>query len=140
MNELFHHLMGFSEFGRGYFKDKKYRPFVAGMKPEYDKWADTFFPHPEATGAFANFLTFPSSVDYLGDGMLRLAEASAKFKDWHWGDFYHLDDALLRLLQHVWSTNSALIRKNAGVRKRFSTILKTMTDRQIPLRWNCKTK
>ncbi len=98
--ELFRHLMGFSSFGHGYFEDKKYRQYVASMKPEYDKWTENFFPHPEATSAFASFLTFPSSVDLLRDGVRRLAETSSMFEEWHWGDYYHLDYALLKLLEY----------------------------------------
>ena len=124
--------MGFSSFGHGYCEDEKYRPYLASMKPEYAKWTDVFFPHPEATSSFANFLTFPSSVDYLRDGVRRLAEAATQFQEWHWGDFYHLDYALLKLLEHDWRENSRLISKDAGIRMQFSTILKTMTDRQIP--------
>lgn len=131
-DELFCHLMGFSTFGDGYFEDEKFRPYVASMKSEYDKWIDVFFPHPEATSAFANFLTFPSAVDYLRDGVQRIAEVSAEFQDWHWREFYHLDDALLKLLEHDWRENSRLISKDAEIRRQFSTILKTMTDRQIP--------
>jgi hypothetical protein len=130
--ELFRHLMGFSSIGHGYLQDEKYRPFIARMKPEYEKWADWFFPHPEATSAFANFLTFPSSADHLRDGVRRLAETAAKFKEWHWRNFYHLDDALLKLLEHDWRTNSRAITRDTEIRKQFSTILKTMTDRQIP--------
>jgi hypothetical protein len=43
-----------------------------------------------------------------------------------------LEDALLKLLEHGWRANSRFIIKDAGIRKQFSTILKTMTDRQIP--------
>lgn len=131
-DELFRHLMGFSSFGLSYFEDEKYRPCVASMRPEYEKWADVFFPHPEATSAFANFLTFRSSVDLLRDGVRRLAEASSLFEEWHWGEFYHLDYALLKLLEHDWRENSRLISKDADIRRQFSTILKTMTDRQMP--------
>ena len=131
-DELFRHLMGLSSVGHGYLEDEKYRPYVAKMKPDYDKWTNVFFPHPEATSVFANFLTFPSSVDYLRDGVRRLAEASSQFQEWHWRDFYYLDYALLKLLEHDWRENSRQISKDAGIRKQFSTILKTMTDRQIP--------
>ncbi|MDZ4818595.1 MAG: hypothetical protein SGJ20_06440 [Planctomycetota bacterium] len=131
-DELFRHLMGFSSSGHGYLEDKTYRVLIAAMKPEYDKWTDVFFPHPEATSAFANFLTFPSSVDYLRDGVRRLADASSQFQEWHWRDFYYLDYALLKVLEYDWRENSALISKDAEIRSQFSTILKTMTDRQIP--------
>ena len=131
-DELFRHLMGFSSFGHGYFEDEKYRPFIAGMKPEFDKWTDEFFPHPEATSYFARFLTFPSAEDHLRDGVRRLAKASTKFEEWHWRDFYHLDSALLDLLEHDWTINSRLIKSDTNVRQDFSIILKTMSDRQIP--------
>jgi len=61
-----------------------------------------------------------------------LAEASSQFQDWHWGDFYHLDSALLKLLEHDWRENSRVIKSDSGVRTDFSTILKMLTDRQIP--------
>lgn len=131
-DELFRHLMGFSNFGYGYLKDVKYRLFIAGMKPEFDKWTDEFFPHPEATSYFARFLTWPSAEDYLRDGVRRLAEASTKFEDWHWREFYHLDSALLDLLEHDWAINSRLIKNDTNIRQDFSIILKTMSDRQIP--------
>lgn len=131
-DELFRHLMGFGRFGYGYFEDERYRPYVASMRPEYDKWIDVFFPHPEAVSAFANFLTFPSAVDHLRNGIRRLAETSSQFEDWHWHDFYHLEYALLKLLEHDWRENSRLISTDAEIRRQFSTILKTMTDRQIP--------
>jgi len=124
--------MGFSSFGHGYFENERYRPYVASMKSEYDKWTDVFFPHPEATSAFATFLTFPSAVDYLRDGVRLLAEVSVQFQDWHWRDFYHLEYALLKLLEHDWRENSRLISKDSEIRRQFSTILKTMTDRQVP--------
>jgi hypothetical protein len=130
-DELFRHLMGFSNFGHGYLEDEKYRPYMASVKSEYDRWTDEFFPHPEATSAFAMFLTYPSSVDYLRDGVRRLAEASSQFQEWHWSDHYHLDYALLKLLEHDWRENSRSISKDAGIRRQFSAILKTMTDRQI---------
>ena len=44
-DELFRHLMGFNNFGHGYFEDNKYRAYVKNMKPEYDKWIESFFPH-----------------------------------------------------------------------------------------------
>ena len=130
--ELFRHLMGFSSFGYGYLKDVKYRPFVAEMKPEFDKWADEFFPHPEATSYFAKFLTFPSAADLLRDGIRRLAKATKKFEEWHWREFYHLDSALIDLLENDWKINSRLIKSDTNVRQDFSIILKTMSDRQIP--------
>jgi hypothetical protein len=131
-DDLFHHVMGFSRYGHGYFEDAKYRPNVAAMKAEYDNWADEFFPHPDATRAFANFLTFPSAVDHLRDGVRRLAEASSEFEEWHWQDHYHLDSALLKLLEHDWREHSRLIANDTNVREQFARILKTMTDRQIP--------
>lgn len=57
-DELFRHLMGFSSSGHGYLRDEKYRSFIAGMKPEYEKWADAFFPHPEATAPLRISLPF----------------------------------------------------------------------------------
>ncbi|MGJ8673979.1 MAG: AAA family ATPase [Rubritalea sp.] len=131
-DELFRHLMGFSSFGEGYFEDEKYRASVATMKPEFDKWTDEFFPHPKTTAAYARFLTFPSAVDYVRDGVAKLAEVSSQFEEWHWGDFYHLEHALLKLLEYDWENNSAQIQSDHVVRKQFSTILKTMSDRQVP--------
>jgi hypothetical protein len=131
-DELFHHLMGFSSTGHCYIQDNKYRPFLASMMPEYSKWTDRFFPHPEATSAFAIFLTFPSAVDYLRDGVRHLAEVSPQFEEWHWDNVYNLGYALLKLLEYDWHKNSNLIRKDVETRKQFSNLLKTMTDRQVP--------
>lgn len=131
-DELFRHLMGFSSFGHGYFEDEKYRASLATMKPEFDKWTDAFFPHPEATAAYARFLTYPSATDYLRDGIAKLAEVSSKFNDRHWRDFYHLEYALLKLLEYDWENNSAEIYSDQVIRQQFSTILKTMSDRQVP--------
>lgn len=131
-DELFRHLMGFSSFGHGYLQDEKYRPFVAGMRPEFDKWTDEFLPHPKATSCFARFLTFPSAEDHMRDGVRRLAKASTKFEEWHWREFYYLDSALLDLLEYDWTINSRLIKSDTNVRQDFSIILKTMSDRQIP--------
>ena len=130
-DELFRHLMGFSNFGHGYFEDAKYRSHVASMKPEFDQWTEEFFPHPEATSAFALFLTYPSAADYLREGVKKLAEVSNQFEDWHWRDFYYLEYALLKLLEYDWQNNSHLILSDAEVRQQFSTILKSMTDRQV---------
>jgi len=131
-DELFQHLMGFSRFGHGHFKDEKYRASVATMKSEFDKWTDAFLPHPEATAAYARFLTYPSAIDYLRDGVAKLAEVSGQFKEWHWRDFYHLEYALLKLLEYDWEHNSAQIQSDQVIRQQFSTILKTMSDRQVP--------
>ena len=131
-DELFRHLMGFSSFGHGYFEDEKYRTVVATMKPEFDKWTDEFFPHPEATAAYARFLTYPSAIDYLRDGVAKLAEVSSQFEEWHWGDYYHLEHALLKLLEYDWENNSAQIQSDQVIRQQFSTVLKTMSDRQVP--------
>ena len=130
-DELFRHLMGFSSLGHGYFEDAKYRSYVASMKPEFDQWTEEFFPHPEATSAFACFLTYPSAVDYLREGVKKLAEVSNQFKDWHWRDCYHLEYALLKLLEYDWKNNSRLILSDAEVRQQFSTLLKSMSDRQV---------
>ena len=131
-DELFRHLMGFSSFGHGYFEDEKYRTVVATMKPEFDKWTDEFFPHPEATAAYARFLTYPSAIDYLRDGVAKLAEVSSQFEEWHWGDYYYLEHALLKLLEYDWENNSAQIQSDQVIRQQFSTVLKTMSDRQVP--------
>lgn len=130
--KLFLHLMGFGLSGYGYLQDVKYRSFVAEMKPEFDKWTEEFFPHPEATATFARFLTFPSAEDFLRDGVKRLATISTTFEERHWKEHYHLDSALLALLEYDWRVNSRLIKNDANVRQDFSTILKTMSDRQIP--------
>jgi hypothetical protein len=130
-DELFRNLMGFSSFGYGYFEDKKYRSYVATMKPEFEQWTEEFFPHPEATSVFARFLTYPSAVDYLREGVRKLAEMSNQFEDWHWRDFYHLEYALLTLLEYDWQNNSRLILSNSEVRQQFSTLLKSMSDRQV---------
>lgn len=130
-DELFRHLMGFSNFGHGYFEDAKYRSHVASMKPEFDQWTEEFFPHPEATSAFARFLTYPSAVDYVREGVQKLAEVSNQFEDWHWRGFYHLEYALLKLLEYDWQNNSRLILSDAEVRQQFSTLLKSMSDRQV---------
>ena len=61
-----------------------------------------------------------------------MAEASSQFQDWHWRDLHHLDFALLKLLEHDWRENFRLIKSDTRVRAEFSTILKTLTDRQIP--------
>lgn len=131
-DELFRHLIGFSSFGDGYLEGEEYRAFVATMKPEFDKWTDEFFPHPEATAAYARFLTFRSAVDHLRDGVAKLAEASSQFEEWHWGDFYHLEYALLKLLEYDWRNYSGQILSNQEIRRQFSMILKTMCDRQVP--------
>ncbi len=131
-SELFRHLMGFSSFGHGYYEEEKYRALLATMKPEFEKWTNTFFPHPEATAAYARFLTYPSAIDYLRDGVGKLAEVCSQFKEWYWRDFYHLEHALLKLLEYDWEHSSAQIQSDHVVRKQFSTILKTMTDRQVP--------
>jgi hypothetical protein len=102
------------------------------MKPEFQKWTDEFFPHPESTSAYALFLTYPSTIDYLREGIHKLAEVSNHFKDWHWSDSYQLKDALLKLLEHDWQNNNHLILSDVKVRKQFSTLLKSMTDRQVP--------
>lgn len=130
-DELFRNLMGLNGVGI-VFEDEKYRPYVNSMKPEYDKWLDAFLPGPDTTAAFARFLTSPSSIDFLRDGVRRLADVSREFEEWHWRDHYRLDSALLRLLEHDWSKNARLITKDADIRRQFSTILKSMTDRQIP--------
>ena len=130
-DELFRHLMGFSSFGHGYFEKEKYRSYVAKMKPEFEQWTKEFFPHPEATSAFARFLTYPSAVDYLREGVRKLAEISHQFEDWHWRDFYHLEYALLTLLEYDWQYNSRLILSDTEVRQQFSTLLKSMSDRQV---------
>ena len=130
-DELFRHLMGFSNFGHGYFEDAKYRSQVASMKPEFDQWTDEFFPHPEATSAFARFLVYPSAVDYLREGVQKLAEVSNQFEDWHWRDFYHLEYALLELLEYDWKKNAQQILSDTKIRLQFSTLLKSMSDRQV---------
>lgn len=129
--ELFQHLMGFG-FGNGYVKDTEYRPFIAAMKPEFDRWADEFLQHPKSAKCYARFLTFPSAVNHVRDGMRRLSIAIAQFEERHWRDCYHLDSALLDLLEYDWRLNSHLIKNDANVRRQFTTILKTMSDRQIP--------
>ena len=63
--------------------------------------------------------------------MQKLAEVSSQFEDWHWRDFYHLEYALLKLLEYDWQDNSSLILSNAEVRRQFSTLLKSMSDRQV---------
>lgn len=130
-DELFRHLMGFSSFGHGYFEDEKYRALLATMTPEFENWTDAFFPHPTATAAYARFLTYPSAIDYLRDGVAKLAEVSSQFEEWHWGDYYHLEHALLKLLEHDWYNNSAEIQSNQVIRQQFLKILKTMSDRQV---------
>ena len=131
-DELFRYLMGLGIIGYVYFEDVKYRKHVASMKPEFQKWTDEFFPHPEAISAYALFLTYPSTIDYLREGIHKLAEVSKKFKDWHWSDSYQLKDALLKLLEHDWQNNASLILSDVKVRQQFSTLLKSMTDRQVP--------
>ncbi len=130
--KLFRHLMGFSRAGIGYIENEKYRPFVSEMKMEFKRWTDEFLPHPEATAYFAKVLSFPSAEDHLRDGMRRLAKATTDFEEWHWREFYHLDSALLDLLEYDWRTNSRLIKTDTSLRKNFSIILKTLSDRQIP--------
>ena len=131
-DELFRHLMGFSSFGYGYFEDVKFRPFIKGMKPEFDKWTDEYLPHPEASSYFAKFLTYPSAEDHLRDGIKTLAQAASDFKESHWQDYYYLERSLLDLLEYDWKENSRLIKNDARIRQDFTTILKTMLDRQIP--------
>ena len=131
-DKLFRYLMGLGIFEFVYFEDVKYRRHVASMKPEFQKWTDEFFPHPEATSAYALFLTYPSTIDYLREGIHKLAEVSNQFKDWHWSDSYQLKDALLKLLEHDWQNNNHLILSDVKVRQQFSTLLKSMTDRQVP--------
>lgn len=131
-DKLFVHLMGLNEFGFSYIKDAQYRPYIADMKDEYRLWIEQYFPNPDTLGAFANFLTFASAQDYLRDGVFKLAEEVPYFEEWHWNEHYHLDEALLKLLEHDWKKNSRIIGKDAETRKHFSTLLKSMTDRQIP--------
>lgn len=130
-DELFRHLMGLNNFDYGYFEDAKYRSCVASMKPEFEQWTEEFFPDPDATSAFAHFLTFPSATDYLREGIRKLAEVSSQFKDWHWRGSYHLEYALLKLLEYDWQNNACLIQSDVNVRRQFSTLLKSMTDRQV---------
>lgn len=129
--ELHSHLMGFSRTGYCYLKDEKYRSYVALMKPEIEQWTEEFFPHPDATSTFANFLTCPSAVDYLRDGIRKIATISNQFEDWHWRDFYYLERSLLSLLEYDWQNNFRLILSDTEVRRQFSTILKLMSDRQV---------
>lgn len=129
--ELFHHLMGFNSFGIGYFEDMKYRPFIAIMTPEYYRWTAGYFPHPKAIASFASFLTSASAEDNLRKGIEQLAGVSARFEDWHWRDHHRMGSALRKLLKYDWLKNSRQIINDAATRQSFSTILKSMTDRQI---------
>jgi DNA replication protein DnaC len=131
-DELFRYLMGLGNFGYVCFEDVKFRKHVASMKPEFQKWTDEFFPHPEAISAYALFLTYPSTIDYLREGIHKLAEVSNQFKDWYWSNSYQLEYALLKLLEHDWQNNTRLILSDVKVRQRYATLLKSMTDRQVP--------
>lgn len=129
--ELQLQLLGIS-FGEFLLSDIRYLPYVTAIKPQVDLWMDRLLPNPEAAANYARFLTCPSTANHLRDGIKRLADASAKFKDWYWRDFYHLDSSLLHLLEHYWKHNSRLIKEGGAPRQNFSTLLKLLADRQIP--------
>jgi hypothetical protein len=129
--ELQLHLLGFSH-GEFLLHDEKYLPIVTPMKPQFDRWIERLLPNPEATSRYAHFLALPSAANHLRDGVKRLSEATPKFNEGHWSDFYHLDRNLLRLLEHDWKANSAVIKNNEEVRLQFTTLLKTLSDRPVP--------
>lgn len=130
--ELFRSLMGLDFTGEYYLADSKYRSFVSAMKPEYDRWADEFLDAMESAKCYARFLTSPSAVSHIRDGVRRLSERVKSYGDWCWREDRHLHTALLDLLEYDWRTNRAVIKRDTAVRKEFSTILKAMLDRQIP--------
>ncbi len=129
--ELQLQLLGIS-FGEFLLNDARYLPYVTAIKPQVDSWIDRLLPNPEAASNYARFLTCQSAANHLRDGMKRLADASANFKDWYWQDFYHLDSSLLHLLEYDWKQNSRLIKEGGAPRQHFSTLLKLLADRQIP--------
>ena len=132
-HDLLHCLMGFSRFrNTHYLEGKKFRTWITKMKPEFGRWADEFFPHPRAISHYACFLVSPSAAEHFRDGVARIASATRQFEEWHWRDFYHLERSLLQLLEFDWKNSSQLIMSNPAVSIHFTSILKTLVDRQVP--------
>ncbi len=129
---LFMALMGFTATRATAVPDEKYRPVVKSMESRYTKWADHFLPHPEVTRGYAVLLNGPAFSDLRFAGVKRLAAATPEFIYRHWREHNYLATALLNLLETHWRDSKGKIVSNPEHRSAFTTLLKAMTDRQIP--------
>lgn len=131
-SSLFLALMGYNRFGPYVLQEDRFTPYITKLKGQYVRWASHWLPDPEAVRGIAVLLAWPSFSGLRRTGLQLIAESVPEFRERHWRDHYHIDSALLNLLELNWRENKRALIQDSTARSHFTTILKALTDRQIP--------
>jgi len=131
-SSLFLSLMGYNRFGPYVLQEDRFTPYITKLEDQYVRWASRWLPDPEVVQGFAVLLAWPSFSGLRRKGFQLIAESVPEFRERHWRDHYHIDSALLSLLELDWQQNKRALMQDSIARGHFTTILKALTDQQIP--------
>ncbi len=131
-SSLFLGLMGYNRFGPYVLQEDRFRPYITNLEDQYARWATHWLPDPEVVQGFAVLLAWPSFSGLRRKGLQLIAESVPEFRESHWRDHYHIGSALLNLLELDWQQNKRTLMQDSTARRHFTTILKALTDQQIP--------
>ncbi len=131
-SSLFLGLMGYNRFGPYILQEERFTPYITKLEDQYVRWASRWLPDPEVVQGFAVLLAWRSFSGLRRKGFQLIAESVPEFHERHWRDHYHIDSALLNLLELDWRENNRALIQDSTARGHFTTILKALTDRQIP--------
>lgn len=130
--KLWRALLGF-DHGTPEIWSEELRPRFRRLKRRLETWARAHLSDPDNACGFAHVLTLPAAADLRVDGTAWLHEALIGAGDSFWKWPCRVDateDAILSLLDHVWSTQRTEFRSSARLSGAFRSLLETLVSRQ----------
>ena len=127
--DLMIELMGLSWFNQS-VADERFACYVASLKPEYQRFADSWLTSPHVAAAFAAFLATPAAHDLRLDGIIWLDRAVAQYDSYDWRD-ERLGDSLVEVLRAVWHADANAVASRPVLRDAFVRILGGLAGRQL---------
>jgi hypothetical protein len=127
--DLMIELMGFSWFNRS-VTDQRFACYVASLKSEYKRFADSWLTSPRVAAAFAAFLATPAAQDLRLDGLTWLDQAIAQYDPYDWRD-ERLGSSLIEALRAIWYADANAVASRPALREAFVRILGGLAGRQL---------
>jgi hypothetical protein len=114
--------------------DTRFSVPVARIVPVIERWCDVWLKAPRALAHFAYFLSTPSGNALIGWGMVRVANALAKYSESDWEE-RNLMDGLTAAVQasaKQMKQQQQQFRDNQAIKAAFEAILAHLTSRMVP--------
>jgi hypothetical protein len=105
---------------------------IALIVPIIERWCDVWLKAPRALAHFAYFLSTPSGSALIGWGMVRVADALAKYSESDWEERNLIEGLTAAVQSCAKQINQQQFRDNLAFKAAFEAVLAHLTSRMVP--------